>query len=140
MVENRFSEFFEPAKSFTAFIEARNKFLQPYYMNTYLALREDDIPDNFAAFLGFDIIGCLQNLDFYKTKELIPFKGKVDPAAIEALLNIGRKTSSPYFRGLRALALWHYKRLARVDFTPEKINPGHHHPGKILSLWRSKAG
>lgn len=140
MVENRFREFFEPAKDFKNFIETRRLFLQPYYMNTYLALREQDVPENFEAFLAFDVIGCLQNLAFYKAREIIPFKGHVDPAAVETLLKINPKNLTRYFRGLRALARWHYKRLARVKFSPEQIKTGPGHPGKVLALWRSNKG
>lgn len=137
MVEHRFKEFFEPARNFDDFIEARRLFLQPYYMNTYLALRDEDTAENFAAFVAFDVIGCLQNLDFYRTKEIIPFKGQVDRGAVEALLESEPKTLSPYFRGLRALALWHYKRLVRVNFAPGQLKTAHQHPGKVLALWRS---
>lgn len=138
MVETRFREFFEPAKDFPDFIEQRRSFLQPFYMNTYLAFREDDTPENFAAFLAFDIIGCLQNLDFYRQKEIIPFREKIESAALENLLKIGPKTLSPYFRGLRALALWHHKRLLKIEFKPANIKFPTQHPGKIFALWRSK--
>ena len=140
MVENRFREFFEPAKDFKDFIETRRLFLQPYYMNTHLALREDDSPENFTAFLVFDVIGCLQNFNFYKTKEIIPFKGKVDRAALEGLLEIERQNLTPYFRGLRGLAVWQLKRLLKTNFEPDpkKSSPGH--PGKFFALWRSKTG
>ncbi len=137
MVENRFKEFYEPAKTFDIFIQQRRAFLQPFYGNTNLALGAGEVLENFEAFVAFDIIGCLQNLNFYTAKEIIPFEGKVETAALEKLLKINSKNLTRYFRGLRALAVWHYKRLARVNFAPELIKTVHQHPGKVLALWRA---
>ncbi len=138
MVQNRFSEFFEPAKNFQAFVEGRRNFLQPFYANTCLALGREENLDAFNVFLAFDVLGCLQHQAYYKALGITPFDGDPDQPLIKEILQVDAKTLCLYFQGLRALAIWHFKRLEKVSFNMETAKAPKHHPGKIIALWGAK--
>lgn len=136
MVEARFGEFSQTAKDFETFIDARRTFLAPFFAATLKTLGKDEREGELDAFLAFDVLGCLRNLAFYRQKGIHPFQGRVNGETIARLLE--PKPKNPYFKGLRALGEWHFKRQEKAGFEPKPERDPETHPTKILKLWASR--